>query len=151
MTNCWGLAGQSAAYADFVKIARARWVGLTVDHFEVQVQGEQAPMQIVGALQKVSAMSELPDAVVITRGGGSAEDLAAFNDERVVRAIATSRVPTVVAIGHEIDLSLAEMAADLHASTPSNAAELLLPDAKSELRQITSLRQEFDRILHTYS
>ena len=143
-------AGQSAAYADFVKIARARWVGLTVDHFEVQVQGEQAPMQIVGALQKVSAMSELPDAVVITRGGGSAEDLAAFNDERVVRAIAASRVPTVVAIGHEIDLSLAEMAADLHASTPSNAAELLLPDAKSELRQIASLRQEFDRILHTF-
>ena len=143
-------AGQSAAYADFIKIARGRWGGLSIDHYDVLVQGDQAPNLIVRALQQVNAQSDIPEAVVIVRGGGSAEDLAAFNDERVVRAIAASRAPTVIAIGHEIDLSLAELAADLHASTPSNAAELLLPDKKAEKRQLKSLHHELDILLNTF-
>jgi exodeoxyribonuclease VII large subunit len=121
-------SGQSAAYADFIKILDARWQGVTVEHIDVQVQGEVAPAQIVGAIEQFNARAEPPEVLVLIRGGGSAEDLAAFSTEQVTRAVAGSRVPTLVAIGHEIDLSLAELAADRRASTPSNAAELLVPD-----------------------
>jgi exodeoxyribonuclease VII large subunit len=119
---------QSAAYADFIKILDARWQGVTIEHIDVQVQGEVAPAQIVGAIEQFNARAEPPETLVIIRGGGSAEDLAAFSTEQVTRAVAGSRVPTLVAIGHETDLSLAELAADRRASTPSNAAELLVPD-----------------------
>jgi exodeoxyribonuclease VII large subunit len=83
----------------------------------------------------------LPDVLVLTRGGGSADDLAAFSNEHVVRAVAASRIPTLVAIGHEIDLSLAELAADVRASTPSNAAELLVPSKQDVLRQLQDKQQ----------
>ncbi|HVX47805.1 MAG TPA: exodeoxyribonuclease VII large subunit [Candidatus Saccharimonadales bacterium] len=119
---------QSAAYADFVKILGARWRGVTVDFIDVQVQGDAAPDQLVAALARLNALAEPPEVAVLIRGGGSAEDLAAYNTEVVARAVAGSRVPTLVAIGHETDLSLAELAADRRASTPSNAAELLVPD-----------------------
>lgn len=119
---------QSAAYADFIKVLGARWQGVEIDLVDVQVQGEAAPEQMVAALSKLNALVEPPDAIVMIRGGGSAEDLAAFSSEALTRAVAASRVPTLVAIGHEIDLSLAELAADKRASTPSNAAELLVPD-----------------------
>ncbi|HWB38998.1 MAG TPA: exodeoxyribonuclease VII large subunit [Candidatus Saccharimonadales bacterium] len=126
-------SAQSAAYADFVKILNARWGGLQVDLIDVQVQGEVAPGQIVTAIHEFNSAPEPPEVLVVIRGGGSAEDLAAFNTESVTRAVAASRVPTLVAIGHEVDVSLAELAADVRASTPSNAAELLVPDRKSEL------------------
>jgi len=119
---------QSAAYADFIKILDARWRGVTIELVDVQVQGEVAPAQIVAALEQFNAQAEPPEVLIIIRGGGGAEDLAAFSSEQVTRAVAGSRVPTLVAIGHEIDLSLAELAADRRASTPSNAAELLVPD-----------------------
>src|SRR5581483_6215317 len=90
-------------------------------------------------------MADQPDVLVLTRGGGSAEDLAAFSTEQVTRAVAGSRVPTLVAIGHEIDVSLAELAADQRASTPSNAAELLVPDKKHVLQQ---LQQATGQLLH---
>ena len=121
-------AGGSAAYADFIKVLRARWRGIEIDHYDVLVQGEQAPGQIVQAIQTVNALAQPPEVLVLVRGGGSAEDLAAFSTEAVTRAVAASRVPTLVAIGHEVDESLAELAADMRASTPSNAAELLVPD-----------------------
>lgn len=127
---------QSAAYADFVKVLKARWGGLEIGHIDVQVQGEVAPKQIVAALEHFNAMAEPPEVVILIRGGGSAEDLAAFSTEQVTRAVAASRVPTLVAIGHEVDLSLAELAADQRASTPSNAAELLVPDRKHELQSL---------------
>ena len=123
-------SAQSAAYADFIKILNARWGGIDVTLIDVQVQGEAAPEQIAHALTQFNALAETPDVVVLIRGGGSAEDLAAFSTEQVTRAVAASRVPTLVAIGHEVDLSLAELAADQRASTPSNAAELLTPDKK---------------------
>lgn len=119
---------QSAAYADFVKVLQARWRGLEIEVLDVLVQGEAAPAQIVAALEQYNARAQPPEVLVIIRGGGSAEDLAAFNSESVTRAVAASRVPTLAAIGHETDLSLAELAADRRASTPSNAAELLVPD-----------------------
>ncbi len=141
-------AGSSAAYADFMKIAAARWGGLQIEQYDVLVQGEQAPAQIVAALKQANEATNLPEAIVLIRGGGSADDLAAFSDERVVRAVAGSRTPTCVAIGHEIDVSLAELAADMRASTPSNAAELLLPDKKEELRHLKKLRAQLDESVY---
>jgi exodeoxyribonuclease VII large subunit len=140
-------AGGSAAYADFIKILSARWAGVSVDHYDVLVQGEQAPGQIVSAIAAANAQAEVPDVLVLTRGGGSAEDLAAFSTEQVTRAVAASRIPTLVAIGHEIDISLAELAADQRASTPSNAAELLTPDRNVMLRLLREERQELHDLL----
>ncbi len=141
---------QSAAYADFIKIAKARWGGVVIDHYEVQVQGESAPSQIVQAITQAGVQTNIPDVLVLIRGGGSAEDRAAFNDERVVRAVATSRVPTLVAIGHEVDTSLAELAADVRASTPSNAAELLFPDRGEERERLEMKCQQIDTVLNTF-
>lgn len=138
---------QSAAYADFTKILNARWSGVDIELIDVQVQGEPAPRQIVAAIEQFNAMAEPPELLVLIRGGGSAEDLAAFSTELVTRAVAASRVPTMVAIGHEIDESLAELAADQRASTPSNAAELLVPDKAQELRLLAETRVQLGRLL----
>lgn len=134
---------QAAAYADFTKILNARWGGLEVILADVQVQGEPAVEQIVRAVESFNALAEPPDVLVMIRGGGSPEDLAAFSSEQVTRAVAASRVPTMVAIGHESDISLAELAADRRASTPSNAAELLVPDKK----QLKAVLKEHNRSL----
>jgi len=152
---CIGLVTSkgSAAYADFIKILNVRWRGLDIRFIDVQVQGEAAPGQITAALAQLNAEAEPPEVIIIIRGGGSAEDLAAFSTETVARAVAASRVPTLVAIGHEIDLSLAELAADRRASTPSNAAELLVPDRAEVSRALRStavqLRQAGRRHLQT--
>jgi exodeoxyribonuclease VII large subunit len=136
---------QSAAYADFIKIINARWHGIDIQLLDVLVQGDAAPQQIVSALDQFNAEAKPPDILVLIRGGGSPEDLAAFSTEQVTRAVAASRVPTLVAIGHEIDLSLAELAADKRASTPSNAAELLVPDRKEVLSNLKNARQQISR------
>ncbi|MBI5357311.1 exodeoxyribonuclease VII large subunit [Candidatus Saccharibacteria bacterium] len=128
----------SAAYADFIKIINARWPHVEINVAESLVQGLEAPGQIVHAVEKFNQMSQPMDVLALIRGGGSTDDLAAFSTEQVVRAVAASRAPTIVAIGHEIDLSLAELAADVRASTPSNAAEMLVPDKKSELQSLFS-------------
>ncbi len=132
---------QSAAYADFIKILSARWQGVEVNVANVQVQGQSAPDSIVEAINYFNQSSLVLDALVIIRGGGSIDDLAAFSTEKVTRSIASSRIPTIVGVGHEIDISLSGLVADLRASTPSNAAELLFPDKKDIKRQL-NLRQE---------
>ncbi len=146
---------QSAAYADFIKVLEARWRGLDIQLIDVQVQGEAAPGQITAALERFNAEAETPDIIILIRGGGSAEDLAAFSTEQVTRAVAASRVPTLVAIGHEVDWSLAELAADRRASTPSNAAELLVPDrahVRAALKTaVLHLRQTGNHQLQTAS
>ena len=134
-------SGESAAYADFIKILRTRWQGVEVELADVQVQGDPAPAQIVRAIEWFNKQAELPDVLVVIRGGGSADDLQAFSTEVVTRAVAASRIPTLVAIGHEVDTSLAELAADMRASTPSNAAELLVPDRAQVLEQLASSRE----------
>jgi len=139
-------SGQSAAYADFMKILNARWRGVMIDFIDVQVQGEAAPAQIVAAIEQLNSAPEPPEIIVTIRGGGSAEDLAAFSSERVVRAVAASRVPTLVAIGHEVDISLAELAADQRASTPSNAAELLVPDRTHIVRELQSRLAQLEQV-----
>ncbi len=133
-------SGESAAYADFLKIINVRWVGIDILLADVQVQGEPAVGQIVRAVEYFNSHSEPVDVLVIIRGGGSPEDLGAFSTEQVTRAIAGSRIPTLVAIGHETDVTLAELAADLRASTPSNAAELLVPDRKDITDRLQQLQ-----------
>jgi len=140
-------AGSSAAYADFLKILRTRWQGIVIEHFDVQVQGEPAEAQIISAIEAANTLAKLPNVIVLTRGGGSADELATFSGEKVTRAVAGSRVPTLVAIGHEVDVSLAELAADKRASTPSNAAELLTPDREVESCKLLETRARLDREL----
>lgn len=135
-------SGESAAYRDFVKVLGARWGGVRVSLIDVQVQGEAAAAQIVAAVEQFNQMAVPPDVLVVTRGGGSAEDLQAFSTEQVTRAVAGSRIPTLVAIGHEVDVSLAELAADQRASTPSNAAELLVPDRRALLTGLRGVRTQ---------
>jgi exodeoxyribonuclease VII large subunit len=127
---------QAAGYADFIKILEDRWGGLQIDVASVQVQGESAPDQIIKALKYFNSREELPEVIVIIRGGGSADDLSAFNDELLVREIATSRVPTLVGVGHQVDISLADMVADVRAATPSNAAQILVPDRSEVIRAV---------------
>jgi exodeoxyribonuclease VII large subunit len=131
----------SAAYHDFIKIIGDRWSGLEIDVFNVQVQGDVAPTQIISALDYFNSQKTDLDVIVLVRGGGSAEDLQAFNNEILTRSIAKSRIPTVVAIGHEIDVSLVELAADRRSSTPSNAAETLTPNKNDTLKELIVLNE----------
>lgn len=131
---------ESAAYADFIKVLQHRWRGLDIQLIDVQVQGGAATGQIVAAVEQFNQAAQQPEVLVIIRGGGSADDLQAFSTEQVTRAVAASRISTLVAIGHEVDISLAELAADCRASTPSNAAELLVPDRKEVLRRLIERR-----------
>lgn len=123
----------AAGYADFIKIVNARWGGMKIQVAHTQVQGMDAPDQIIRALKYFNERSEV-EAIVILRGGGSADDLSAFNDEQLARAIASSKIPVMTGIGHEVDESLADLAADVRASTPSNAAELLTYDGQAVAR-----------------
>lgn len=137
---------QSAAYADFMKIIDARWQGVVIEHIDVQVQGEPAPGQIVAAIEQFNGLATPPEVLILIRGGGSPEDLAAFSTEQVTRAVAASRITTLVAVGHEVDVSLAELAADQRASTPSNAAELLVPDRQHELRLLAATASHLQQL-----
>jgi exodeoxyribonuclease VII large subunit len=140
-------AASSAAYADFIKILNERWGGVEVRLADVYVKGAQSPAQIVRALEYFNTLSSLVDVLVVTRGGGSAEDLAGFSDERVVRAVAASRIPTLVAVGHEVDVSLAELAADLRASTPTNAAQLVVPSRAQTIDGLALARKSLAEIV----
>jgi exodeoxyribonuclease VII large subunit len=113
-----------AVIRDFLNIVGRRHSGLNVMLFPVSVQGDSAPAEIEAALAELNA-SGLVDVIVLARGGGSLEDLAAFNSERVARAIAASKLAVVSAIGHETDFTIADFVADLRAPTPSAAAELI--------------------------
>lgn len=131
---------QAAGYGDFIKILDERFGGVRVDVAHVQVQGEGAPDQIIRAIEYFNTTSDVPEVVVIVRGGGSADDLSTFNDERLVRAIAASRVPTLVGVGHEVDVTLADMVADVRAATPSNAAQIVVPDRQELIQRLRSQR-----------
>jgi exodeoxyribonuclease VII large subunit len=140
---------QAAGYADFIKILEDRWGGIKIDVAHVQVQGKDSPDQIIRAINYFNQCEILPEVIVIIRGGGSADDLSAFNDELLVRAIASSRIPTLVGVGHETDESLADLAADVRASTPSNAAQILVPDKNEIIRAVrVQVLSVLPRILH---
>jgi len=135
---CLVTSPSGAAVRDMLNILsrRAPWTRVLV--YPVRVQGREAPGEIIAALRRIAAESGrgLPeiDTVVVTRGGGSLEDLWAFNDEALARAIAEFPLPVVAAVGHEIDFTIADFVADLRAPTPSAAAELIVPDG-AQLRQ----------------
>jgi exodeoxyribonuclease VII large subunit len=129
-----------AAIRDVLSVLNRRWPLVDVEVLPVPVQGREAPPAIVSMLRKASACGRY-DVLLLTRGGGSLEDLWAFNDEQVARAIYASAVPVVSAVGHEIDFSIADFVADLRAPTPSAAAELLVPDARAQQRHLDQLRQ----------
>lgn len=118
-----------AAVRDFLEVVRRRWAGVEVLVVPSRVQGECAGGEIARAIERVNSLRPRPDVLIVGRGGGSLEDLWCFNDERVVRAIRASAIPVVSAVGHEIDVTLADLAADLRALTPSEAAERVVPSA----------------------
>ena len=132
-----------AAIRDFLEVLRRRWCGADVLVVPVRVQGEGAGEEIAAAIRLVNRLSGPIDCLVVTRGGGSLEDLWAFNEEVVVRSIAASRIPVVSGVGHEIDVTLSDLAADVRALTPSEAAERVAPAAE-ELGQ--TLRQYHRRL-----
>lgn len=140
-------SGQSAAYADFIKILSQRWGGLTIQLADVQVQGAAAPDQVVGAIRQFNEAADPVDVIVVIRGGGSLEDLQAFNTEDVARAVAGSRIPTIVGVGHEVDVSLADMAADVRAATPTDAARIVVPDRNAVAGELDSSVARVEQLL----
>jgi exodeoxyribonuclease VII large subunit len=129
-----------AAIRDVLSVLQRRYPLAEIEILPVPVQGREAPPAIVAALQTASS-ARYHDVLLLTRGGGSLEDLWAFNDEAVARAIRASTIPVVSAVGHEIDFTIADFAADLRAPTPSAAAELLVPDALELARTLARQRQ----------
>jgi len=129
-----------AAIRDVLSVLRRRLPLVEVDLVPVSVQGEGAAAVIANRLNALSAAGR-HDVILLTRGGGSLEDLWAFNDEALARAIAASAIPVVSAIGHEVDFSISDFVADLRAATPSAAAEMLVPDARDLARGLTHMRQ----------
>ena len=139
-------AGGSAALADMLHSLRTRFPSMTIVHAPCLVQGQGAAASIVAALGRL-ARDPRVEVIICGRGGGSLEDLWAFNEEPVVRAIAACPVPIVSAVGHETDTTLADFAADLRAKTPTAAAELVVP-VEADLRaQVTDLRRDLDRTM----
>ncbi len=120
-----------AAIRDFLEVVRRRWRGVHVLVVPVRVQGLGAAGEIAAAIATVNRMALEIDVLVVGRGGGSLEDLWSFNEEVVVRAIHASRVPVVSAVGHEIDITLADLVADVRALTPSEAAERIVPSMEA--------------------
>jgi exodeoxyribonuclease VII large subunit len=135
---------QAAAWGDIQRTLLSRYPGLRVLLSPAQVQGELAPVSIVTAIHRV-IQDGRAEVMIVSRGGGATEDMACFNDERVVRAIAESSIPVIAGIGHQRDESLADLAADVYAHTPTAAAQQAVPD----LQELMALHDERVQALHT--
>jgi len=133
-----------AAVRDLVKVLRARWPSIGIVLAPVRVQGEGAVREIAAAIERFDRYGGV-DLLIVGRGGGSLEDLWAFNEEPVVRAIAACRLPVISAVGHEVDVTLADFAADLRAATPSNAAELAVPSGAEIAQRIAQWGSRIER------
>jgi len=136
----------AAGYADFIKILNARWGGMKVVVAHCQVQGMDAAGQMVKALRYFNERGEV-EAIAMVRGGGSADDLACYNDEELVRAVAASKIPVITGVGHEVDEVLCDLVADVRASTPSNAAEMLTRDRAEEKVKLVRLMNRTNQVL----
>jgi exodeoxyribonuclease VII large subunit len=133
----------AAAFQDILNVLRRRFPLIEVVLSPTLVQGEDAPQQIVRAIERLNAQGAC-DVILVARGGGSIEELWAFNDEHVARAIAASRLPVVSGVGHEIDFTLADFAADVRAPTPSAAAEIITPDINDLRLQVDGMSAVLD-------
>ncbi len=133
-----------AAVRDIVTVLRGRWPGIEVVLAPVKVQGEGAASEIAAAIERFNRYGRI-DVLIVGRGGGSMEDLWAFNEEVVVRAIAGSAIPVISAVGHEVDTTLADFAADVRAATPSNAAEIAVRDALEMSHRVRTLEDRASR------
>lgn len=138
-----------AALHDFVEAARARWSDYSLYILPARVQGDQAAREIVAGIQLAQKLKPALDIVIVGRGGGSMEDLWCFNDERVVRALAGCKIPTISAVGHEIDVTLSDLAADVRALTPTQAAQLALPSQSEIAGQLQQLSQRGNTAIRT--
>jgi len=138
-----------AAVRDFLQAAAERWKGVEIVILPAIVQGEGAAASVVAAIQAAHRLRPRPEALVISRGGGSLEDLWCFNEEVVVRAVAASEIPTVSAVGHEIDITLCDLAADVRALTPTDGAKCGLPDAAQLTQSVADLRRRLDHRLRS--
>lgn len=134
-------SAQGAALHDVLSVLQRRFPLLAVEFWPIPVQGSGAAAEVVASLRVLFSALPLPDALLITRGGGSKEDLQLFDDEALARVLASAPMPTVAAIGHEIDLTTIELVADLRAATPSAAAELLVPDRVQLARHLLQLQR----------
>jgi exodeoxyribonuclease VII large subunit len=132
-----------AAVRDFLEVVRRRWEGVHVLIIPARVQGDEAAADIVRGIRLAHRLAQRPDVLVVGRGGGSLEDLWCFNEEAVVRAIFASEIPVVSAVGHEIDVTLADLVADVRALTPTEAAERIVPSRDEVL---SSLRAYHGRL-----
>ena len=130
-----------AALHDIISVISRRNPGVEIVVIAAAVQGETAPDSLVAAIEKVGRWNDA-DVVIIGRGGGSREDLWAFNDERVARAIAACPIPTISAVGHEVDFSIADLVADVRAATPSAAAEAAVPVLSDLVAAVRTLAQD---------
>jgi exodeoxyribonuclease VII large subunit len=137
-----------AAVRDFLEVLRRRWRGVDVLIIPARVQGEGAAQEIVAGIRLANRVSPRPDVLVVGRGGGSLEDLWAFNEEPVVRAIAASKIPTVSAVGHETDVTLSDFAADVRALTPSEAAERVVPASEEIRARMRAYQQRLRHATH---
>lgn len=137
-----------AAIRDILNVLRRRYKSARITLAPALVQGDLAPESIVSALQMINKLQDV-DVLIVGRGGGSAEDLWAFNDERVARALAASRIPTISAVGHEIDFTIADFVADLRAPTPSAAAELVVKSADEVIDRIQNFKARLWRAWQT--
>lgn len=136
-----------AAIRDFREVQRRRWPAAELLVLPTRVQGEEAAAEIVAAIRCAERIRPALDCLVVTRGGGSLEDLWCFNDERVVRAIATCGLPVVSAVGHEIDVTLSDLAADVRALTPSEAAERVVPSRDEIATELSGWKRRLDQTL----
>lgn len=133
-----------AAVKDIIKIIRARNSSVSITVIPVLVQGEMAAESVAEGIRLANRLKKA-DTIIVGRGGGSIEDLWAFNDERVARAIFASEIPVISAVGHETDFTIADFVADLRASTPSNAAELAVNDINEDIRRAEALKERLRR------
>lgn len=137
-----------AAVRDIINVAGRRDPSVKLRLYPVKVQGTEAPAEIVQGIQFLNR-HRLADILIVGRGGGSMEDLWVFNDERVVRAIAASEIPVISAVGHEIDFTLSDFAADLRAPTPSAAAELAVPERSGDRESLAKLVRRLERTMES--
>ncbi|GMA99190.1 exodeoxyribonuclease VII large subunit [Pelosinus sp. IPA-1] len=128
-----------AVLRDIITVSKRRHPGILLKLYPVQVQGPDAPLQIVHGIEVFNKLCNV-DVIIIGRGGGSIEELWAFNDERVIRAIAASKIPIVSAVGHQTDYTLADFVADRRAATPSQAAEFVVPDVRELYKYVSTLK-----------